>query len=156
MPKLFDRNLLSEPDEIVGFFENILQASTQYAIIGVAPDGTIQLWNEGARLLYGHAGEDVIGLKKFSILNTPEEIQSGKPAEMMTVALEKGKWEGYLDRVNRDGGHFSASAALTVRRNASGVHVGFLLISSDVSGQLRQGDSLKMTELYKWSLIDFN
>jgi PAS domain S-box-containing protein len=156
MPKLFDRNLLSEPDEIVGFFENILQASTQYSIIGVAPDGTIQLWNEGARLLYGHAAEDVIGLKKFSILHTPEEIQSGKSAEMMTVALQNGKWEGYLDRVSRDGGHFSASAALTIRRNASGEHVGFVLISSDITEQLRLSESLKMTELYKRSLIDFN
>jgi PAS domain S-box-containing protein len=76
--KLFDSGVLKDPQEIAYFFENILQASTQYSIIGMAPDGTIQLWNEGARQLYGYEPESVIGRANVSILHPPGELQSGK------------------------------------------------------------------------------
>ena len=81
MTKLIDRDVLSEPDEIAGFLENILQASTQYSIIGLAPDGTIQLWNEGARRLYGYEPQDVIGSTNVAILHTREDVECGKPGE---------------------------------------------------------------------------
>ena len=42
-------------------FENILESSTEYSIIGKDLDGKILLWNEGARRLYGYAPEEVIG-----------------------------------------------------------------------------------------------
>ncbi len=42
-----------EPDDAVAFVETILQASTEYSIIGKDLDGTIVLWNSGARRLYG-------------------------------------------------------------------------------------------------------
>jgi hypothetical protein len=50
--RLYDRCISREPQELVGLFENILQASTEYSIIGTALDGTIELWNEGARRVF--------------------------------------------------------------------------------------------------------
>jgi len=87
MTKLIDRDVLSEPDEAAGFLENILQASTQYSIIGLSADGTIQLWNEGARRLYGYEPQDVVGSKNVAILHTREDVECGKPGEMMALAL---------------------------------------------------------------------
>ena len=44
----------SEPlaDGAVEFITGILQASTEYAVIGTDIDGTIVLWNAGATRLY--------------------------------------------------------------------------------------------------------
>ena len=118
MTKLIDRDVLSEPDEAAGFLENILQASTQYSIIGLSADGTIQLWNEGARRLYGYEPQDVVGSKNVAILHTREDVECGKPGEMMALALGEGKRTGCLAQVRQDGTKFIASIVLAVRRNA--------------------------------------
>ncbi len=46
--QLLDPALLADPREATEFITNILQASTEYSIIGKGLDGTILLWNEGA------------------------------------------------------------------------------------------------------------
>jgi PAS domain S-box-containing protein len=112
---------------------NALEASTEYSIIGKGLDAGIVLWNEGARRLYGYAPEELVGKAKSSILHTPEDIAAGKPDAMMQAALRDGKWEGLVDRVRKDGTHFTARVVLTPRRDPSGAAVGFLLISKDVT-----------------------
>jgi PAS domain S-box-containing protein len=154
--KLFNRALLGEPDQVASFFENILQTSTQHSIIGLGIDGTIQLWSEGARVLYGYEPDEVIGKANGAMLHAPEDVQAGKPGEMAAGVLKDGKWEGRLTRVRKDGGRFVASTTLAACRNAAGEHVGFLLMSKDLSEQSRLNETLKMTELYNRSLMDFN
>jgi PAS domain S-box-containing protein len=124
-PSLSDRNLLSRP-EVVALLEDILETSTECSIVGVAPDGTIQLWNEGARRLYGYTVEEVAGKAKFSILNSAAD-----------VALEQGSWQGSVASVRKDGARFTASVVLTARRDEMGRHIGFLLVSKDISEQVR-------------------
>ena len=74
--EFFDRNLLSDPGEGSAFLESIFEASTQYSLMGLDPDGVIQLWNEVARREYGHEPDEVIGKAFISILHTPEEEES--------------------------------------------------------------------------------
>src|SRR2546422_11072005 len=52
-------------------------------MIGKDLDEKIPLWNEGARRLYGYEPEEVVGKVKSSILHTPEDVQAGKPQEMI-------------------------------------------------------------------------
>src|SRR6266498_5790460 len=47
--------------DAIEFFDTLLEASTEYSIIGKGLDGTILLWNEGARRHYGYAAEEVVG-----------------------------------------------------------------------------------------------
>jgi PAS domain S-box-containing protein len=110
-----------------------LEASTEYSIIGKDLDAGIVLWNEGARRLYGYAPEEVVGKASSSILHTPEDVAAAQPEAMMRVALKDGKWEGLVERVRKDGTHFTALVVLTPRRDPSGAVVGFLLISKDVT-----------------------
>jgi PAS domain S-box-containing protein len=110
-----------------------LEASTEYSIIGKGLAGEIVLWNEGARRLYGYGPEEVVGKLTSAILHTPEDLAAGRPAVMMAGALENGKWEGVVERVRKDGTRFTARVVLTPRRNASGVAVGYLLISKDIT-----------------------
>ena len=57
--KLFDKALIGNAQRAVDFITHILQASTEYSIIGQGLDGTILLWNEGARRLYGYEPEEI-------------------------------------------------------------------------------------------------
>ena len=89
------------------FLHNILESSTEYSIIGKDLTGKIELWNAGARRIYGYEPEEVIGKANSSVLHTPEDIAAGKPKEIMAAALQAGKWEGTFKRVRKNGERFS-------------------------------------------------
>src|SRR5213594_2377455 len=136
-PKLFDSSIVSGPQEAVHFITNILESSTEYSIIGKDLDGTIRLWNEGARRLYGYEPEEVIGRANSSMLHVPEDFKAGKPQQIMNAALLDGKWEGTINRRRKNGEVFTARLVITPRRDASGKPVGFLLISKDISAEIQ-------------------
>src|SRR5713101_7600083 len=118
--KLFDSSIVGSGAQALEFIGNILESSTEYSIIGKDLDGKILLWNEGARRLYGYAPEEVVGKANSSILHTPEDVQAGKPRELLEAALRTGKWEGTLPRLRKNGERFTARVVLTPRRDASG------------------------------------
>jgi PAS domain-containing protein len=94
-PVLFDAAYMgSSPQESLEFIVNSLQSSTEYAIIVEGLDGTILLWNEGARRLYGYEAAEVLGKARSDMLHTPEDIRAGGPCTLMQAALRDGKWEG--------------------------------------------------------------
>jgi protein-histidine pros-kinase len=115
------------------FVENVLEASTEYSIVGMDLDGTILLWNSGAQRLYGYQREEVVRKAKADVLHTPQDIAAALPEQMRQAAVANGKWEGTVTRVRRDGGRFSARVVITPRRGRDGKPIGFLLISKDVS-----------------------
>jgi PAS domain S-box-containing protein len=126
-----------QPADAMDFVETILAASTEYSIIGKGVDGTILLWNEGARRLYGYEPEEIVGKANADLLHTPEAIDAGLPQTMRQAALAFGKWEGTVTRVRRDGSRFTARVVITPRRNRHGEWIGFLLISKDISEEIR-------------------
>lgn len=136
-PRLFDSAIVSTAQEAVDFITNILESSTEYSVIGKDLDGKILLWNEGARRLYGYEPGEVIGKANSSILHIPQDVSKGLPNQIMRTALEKGKWEGTLSRRRKNGDQFTARLVLTPRRDASGKPIGFLLISKDISDEIR-------------------
>ncbi|MFZ2853350.1 MAG: PAS domain S-box protein [Rhodocyclaceae bacterium] len=145
---LFDSAIVGDSASAVDFITNILQASTEYSIIGKSLDGTIQLWNEGARRLYGYEPEEVVSKANSDILHVPEDVQAGKPAQILAAALESGKWEGTLQRLRKNGERFTARIVITPRLDAAGQPIGFLLMSKDISDEVRLTDELKATQLY--------
>src|SRR5713226_8574214 len=154
--KLFDRAIVSNAQDAVEFIANILESSTEYSIIGKDLDGKILLWNEGARRLYGYEPEEVVGKANSSILHTPEDVKAGKPREILEAALREGKWEGTVTRVRKNGEHFTARMVLTPRCDAKGHAIGFLLISKNISDEIRLTEELQATQLYTRSLIESN
>ena len=126
-----------QPADAMDFIETILEASTEYSIIGKGVDGTILLWNEGARRLYGYEPREIVGKANADLLHTPEAIAAGLPQTMRQAALAFGKWEGTVTRVRRDRSRFTARVVITPRRNRHGEWIGFLLISKDISEEIR-------------------
>jgi len=124
--------------EATGFLNNVLESSTAYSIIAEDLDGNILAWNEGARLNYGYTAEEMVGKQNTRILHAPEDIKSGRLQAVLDAALKTGKEEGVLESVRKNGERFTASLALTLRKDANGQPVGYLLISKDITDQKRE------------------
>jgi PAS domain S-box-containing protein len=152
--KLFDSAIMGTTQQALDFIGNILESSTEYSIIGKDLNGKILLWNEGARRLYGYEPEEVIGKENSSILHVPEDVAAHKPEEIMATALRDGKWEGTISRQRKNGSRFTARVVITPRRNGTGEAIGFLLMSKDVSDEIRLTEQLKATQFYARSLIE--
>jgi PAS domain S-box-containing protein len=134
--KLFDRAPGSSVQEGIDFLANVLESSTEYAVIGTGLDGTILLWNEGARRLYGYESEEVVGKVKTDCLHTPEDVAVDKPGDIRAVVLREGKWEGVQPRVRQNGTRFLVRDIVTPRFKDAGQAVGYLLISKDITQEI--------------------
>ncbi|MHB8519849.1 MAG: PAS domain S-box protein [Limisphaerales bacterium] len=154
--KLFDSAIVGNAQEAVDFITNILESSTEYSVIGKDLDGKILLWNEGARRLYGYEPEEVVGKANSSILHSAEDVAAGRPRELLEAALHNGKWEGTITRRRKNGDLFTARVVITPRRDSLGRAIGYLLISKDISDEIRMTEQLKSTQLYTRSLIESN
>jgi PAS domain S-box-containing protein len=144
LTKMFDSTILRNAQEAVEFISNILESSTEYSIIGKDLDGNIVLWNEGARRVYGYEPDEIVGKGNAAILHSPEDVAAGKHREIMSAALRDGKWEGLLGRVRKNGDRFTARVVLTPRRDSAGNAIGFLLISKDISTEIRLQEESRM------------
>jgi PAS domain S-box-containing protein len=156
MASLLDASTFLDPSEAVDFVANVLEASTEYSIIGKDLNGKILLWNEGARRIYGYEAAEVVGRLNSTILHDPADVEAGLPVEMRSAALADGKWEGTVNRRRRDGSLFTARVVLTPRRNPQGEPIGFLLISKDISSEIQLTEELEATQFYTRSLIESN
>jgi len=119
---LFDTSLSrGRPKDALAFIVEILHASTEYSVIGTGLDGTILLWNEGARCLSGYEPEEVLGKphRRLSI-----HRKTSPPAAVTQGALRECKWEGLLAWVCKNGQRFLAPAVVTVPLNAAGQRTG--------------------------------
>ena len=72
--KLFDTSLMGGAQKALDFIGNVLEASTEYSVIGKDLAGKILLWNEGARRMYGYESAEVVGIANAEMLHTPEDI----------------------------------------------------------------------------------
>jgi PAS domain S-box-containing protein len=135
--RLFDSSIVGTGQEAVDFITNILESSTEYSVIAKDLTGKILLWNEGARRLYGYEPDDVVSKANSSILHAPQDVKAGVPRQIMKAALNQGKWEGTLTRRRKNGDQFTARVVITPRHDPTGKPVGFLLISKDISNEIR-------------------
>jgi PAS domain S-box-containing protein len=150
--ELLDPTVFAGAAEANAFISSVLEASTEYSIIATDLQGVILLWNEGARRLYGYEPGEIIGRHK-SLLHAEKDVLGGLPGLMMRAASKRGKWEGTVERVRKDGTGFTARVVMTLRRDAGGRPIGFLLMSSDISEELRL--VAERTRLqYTWSVLE--
>ncbi|MDB5340715.1 MAG: Blue-light-activated protein [Planctomycetaceae bacterium] len=131
---LFDSAVVGRrPQDALEFIVNVLQSSTDHSIITQGIDGTIILWNEGARRLYGYSGEEILGRATFEILYLPEEFAAGRPRAIQQEVLRQGKWEGLLTQVRKDREQITVRAVVTPCHDSSGGHIGYVVISNAVT-----------------------
>ncbi len=145
----FDARTVGSAEAAIEFLGSVVESSTEYTMVATDPDGAILLWNEGARRLYGHEPDEIVG-RSWTVLHTDEDVRTGLPQEMADRTLREGKWEGTVARVRKDGSSFVARVVTTPRRT-DGRLAGFLMISSDISEQVQINRELERARL----LLDF-
>ena len=116
-------------------------------------NGRIFLWNEGAHRIYGYPAEEIIGKATSSQLFTTDDLAAGKLPEIMDVILCENKWEGNVTQLRKNGDTFPARLVITpqlIQKN--GQISSLLIISKDITDEIRLADELNTTRIYTQTL----
>jgi len=110
----------------------LLDGIQGYAIFMMDPQGQILSWNAGAERIKGYRAEEIIG-HNFSCFFPPEDIERGRPEEVLRLTAASGQHEEQCMRVRKDGSRFLAGVTITALRDAAGDLQGFSEFSHDLS-----------------------
>ena len=111
------------------------------AIISTDKELKIRSWNKAAERIYGWQEDEVIDQKGPDILQTtfPEGLSREAIAKDI---FEKGYWEGELIQKTKDGRNITVYAKSMVLKDESGVVIGGVSISSDITERKRTKETL--------------
>jgi PAS domain S-box-containing protein len=119
-------------------YRMLLDGVQNYAIFMIDPRGQIVSWNAGAERIKGYTADQIIG-HNFSCFFPPEDIERGRPAEILRMTAASGRHEEQGMRVRKDGSRFLASVTFTALRDPSGTLRGFSEFSHDLSESKESG-----------------
>jgi PAS domain S-box-containing protein len=117
-------------------FRLLVEGIKDYAILMLAPDGTIESWNAGAERIKGYTAEEALG-RHFSMFYAPEAIARGHPEHELEIAAHEGRFEEEDWRVRKDGTRFWASVVITALYDSNGDLRGFGKVTRDMSERRR-------------------
>jgi PAS domain S-box-containing protein len=110
----------------------LLDEVQDYAIFMLDPLGMVISWNAGAQRIKGYTAEQIIG-RNFSCFFSPEDVERGRPEEILRLTLATGRHEERAIRVRKDGSRFLARVIFSALRDRDGVLRGFSEFSHDLS-----------------------
>ena len=114
-------------------FSILVNGISDYAIFMVDVEGRVSQWNAGAQRLTGFSSEDVIGVP-FSRLVAKQERAAGLPEKALEIAASEGSFKGIASTLRSDGTCFQAEGSIQKLCNEDGVHIGYAVITHDVTG----------------------
>src|SRR6266446_4361855 len=117
-------------------FRLLVSEVADYAILMLDPEGHIVSWNTGAERIKGYRSEEIIG-QHFSRFYPAEDLEQGKPAYELKVAVERGRFEDEGPRVRKDGSQFWANVVITALRDGTGRLCGFAKVTRDITEHKR-------------------
>jgi PAS domain S-box-containing protein len=117
-------------------FRLLISEVVDYAILMLDPEGTVVSWNAGAERIKGYEAREIVG-RNFSCFYPAEDVERGKPARQLKIALEQGRVEDEGWRVRKDGSRFWADVVITALHDATGRLRGFAKVTRDVTEQKR-------------------
>jgi PAS domain S-box-containing protein len=115
--------------------------SSDDAIIGSAPDGTILSWNAGAERLYGYTPAEVVG-RPLTVLVPPDRRDE---LAAITARLARGEKLEHFEtvRVAKTGLRRDVSLTISPIRDAEGQIVGASKIARDITAAKRREAELR-------------
>jgi diguanylate cyclase (GGDEF)-like protein/PAS domain S-box-containing protein len=119
-------------------YRMLLDGVQDYAIFMIDPRGQVVSWNAGAERIKGYTADQIIGHNFFCFF-PPEDIERGRPEEVLRITAANGRHEEQGMRMRKDGSRFLASVTLTVLRDPAGNLRGFSEFSHDLSESKQSG-----------------
>lgn len=126
-------------------FRLLVEAVQDYAIFMLDPRGRIASWNVGAERIKGYKASEIIG-EHFSRFYPREDVQAGKPARELDIAVREGRVEDEGWRVRKDGSKFWANVIITALKDASGDLIGFSKVTRDITERIRVQQALQESQ----------
>ncbi|MFP5209703.1 MAG: sigma 54-interacting transcriptional regulator [Acidobacteriota bacterium] len=120
---------------------SIIESIRDYGIYLLDREGCIMTWNPGAELIKGYAADEVLGLH-FSRFFTEEDVDRGRPRELLRLAAERGRVEEEGWRVRKDGSRFWANVVVTAIRNTAGEVTGYAKVTRDFTDRKRAEEAV--------------
>ena len=114
-------------------------AASPDAVIGLAPDGTIESWNRGAEVLFGRDAEEVVGAP----LTTLAPADSVPDPHLLAAVRAGERVRAEVPAVSRDGTAFTVEATVAPMRDSTGALIGFSCIARDVTDRKRDEHELQ-------------
>jgi formate hydrogenlyase transcriptional activator len=111
---------------------SIVDSVGDYAIYMLDREGHVVTWNAGAQRMKGYKADEVLGMH-YSRFFVQEDLERGRPAELLRQAAAKGRVEEEGWRVRQDGSRFWADCILTAIRDSTGAVTGFAKVARDVT-----------------------
>jgi diguanylate cyclase (GGDEF)-like protein/PAS domain S-box-containing protein len=131
----------------------VLDATTQYAIIGTDAQGLITVFNGGAERMLGYRAADLVGRHHPSLFHDPEELE--RLATEFGISVESVLGYGTRTRdtdtrdwtlVRNDGVKLPVSLTITAIRSAGGALTGYLGIGRDITAERQAARELRDAE----------
>ncbi len=113
-------------------FRLLVDGVVDYAIYMLDPDGIVTSWNAGAQQLKGYSKEEIVG-KHFSRFYTPEDVNAGRPWEVLAAARRTGRTSEEGWRLRKNGERFWARVVVTPLYDSGGLLRGFAKVTQDLS-----------------------
>jgi PAS domain S-box-containing protein len=118
---------------------------TDYALFMIDLQGYVSSWNAGGERIKGYTAEEIIG-QHFSRFYTDSDRAAGRPARVLAIARETGRYEEEGWRVRKDGSYFWAHVIIDPIRDDDGELVGFAKITRDITERREAGAALERVQ----------
>lgn len=113
-------------------FDLLIEAITEYGIVGMDVDGTITSWNSGSKRINGYSPDEILG-RPISVLYTEEDQRAGLPEQHLQNALHEGPVHAEGWRVERGGLRFWVDFTLTAVTDENDAHRGYVCVMRDMT-----------------------
>ena len=105
--------------------------------------GRITYWSHGAERLYGWTAAEAIGRQATELLQS--ELPAPR-AEIEGVLAERGRWQGQLTQVAKDGRRLVVASQWLVRRDAEGRALGTVEVDTDETARREIEERVRLSE----------
>lgn len=130
-----------------------LESCAGFSIIATDLRGSICLWSDGARQLYGYDRAEIVG-QPLSVLHAATAHGEGGAEAIFRTARRLGSWQGPVQRIRKDGYRFTARVSVTPVLDPTGNVAGYLFVSSEVSDEATLREELAHERHYERSLFE--
>jgi len=122
---------------------SVMASIQDYAIYLLDPQGSVMTWNSGAERIKCYTADDIVG-SHFSRFFTQEDMDRGRPAELLRLAAARGRMEEEAWRVRKDGSRFWADVVLSAIRDDTGQLTGYAKVTRDFTDRKRAEEAVML------------